>query len=165
MGYQNYNTVGIGRKTTAIKPISDLRNRAKEISRLCHRENRPVFITRNGESDLVVMSQAHYDRLVARLDLYQKLDEAEVQSRPRGSPRAGHRAVMRQLRARLALCLRVESHRARDLDTLVIEATSPAPRRKWWELSADGIKEAAKTLGDIATPVLSTLAKLATFLA
>ena len=87
---------------TLIKPISDLRNRAKEISRMCHRENRPVFITRNGESDLVVMSQAHYDRLVARLELYQKLDEAEVQARRGGrGPRAGHRAVMRRLRARL----------------------------------------------------------------
>lgn len=86
---------------TVIRPISDLRNRAKEISRLRHRENRPVFITRNGENDLVVMSQAHYDRLVARLDLYQKLDEVEVQSRPGRGPRAGHRAVMRRLRARL----------------------------------------------------------------
>jgi prevent-host-death family protein len=102
LGYQNYDIVGIRRKTmTVIKPISDLRNRAKEISRLCHRENRPVFITRNGENDLVVMSQAHYDRLVARLDLYQNLDEAEVQARPGGGPRAGHRAVMRRLRTRL----------------------------------------------------------------
>ena len=83
-----------------IKPISDLRNRAKEISKLCHRENRPVFITKNGENDLVVMSQAHYDRLLARLELYQKLDEADVQAR-RGGRRIGHRALMRKLRARL----------------------------------------------------------------
>ena len=50
----------------AIRPISDLRNRAREIARLCHTSNRPVFITRNGESDLVVMSQAHYNRLWSR---------------------------------------------------------------------------------------------------
>lgn len=84
-----------------IKPISDLRNRAKQISRLCHEADRPVFITRNGTNDLVVMSQAHYDRLVARLELYQKIDEAEAQARRRG-PRTGHRTLMRKLRARLA---------------------------------------------------------------
>ncbi len=85
---------------SVIKPISDLRNRAKEISKLCHHENRPVFITRNGENDLVVMSQAHYDRLVARLELYQKLDEAEIRAR-RGGRRVSHQAMMRKLRARL----------------------------------------------------------------
>ncbi len=83
-----------------MKPISDLRNRAKEISRLCHREDRPVFITRNGQSDLVVMSQAHYDRLQAQLELYRKLDEAEVQAAT-GAKGIGHREMMRRLRARL----------------------------------------------------------------
>ena len=83
-----------------IKPISDLRNRAKEISRLCHREDRPVFITRNGQSDLVVMSQAHYDRLRAQLELYRTLDEAEVQA-ARGAKGIGHREMMRRLRARV----------------------------------------------------------------
>ena len=83
-----------------IKPISDLRNRANEISRLCHREDRPVFITRNGQSDLVVMSQAHYDRLQAQLDLYRKLDEAEVQA-AKGTKGIGHREMMRRLRTRL----------------------------------------------------------------
>ena len=61
-----------------IKPISDLRNHADEISDLCHRENEPVFITKNGQGDLVVMSHAHYERLHSLLELYKKLDEAEV---------------------------------------------------------------------------------------
>ena len=82
-----------------IKPISDLRNRAKAISRLCHREDQPVFITRNGESDLVVMSQAHYERLQAQLELYRKLDEAEAQA-ARGTKGIGHGEMMRRLRAR-----------------------------------------------------------------
>lgn len=84
-----------------IKPISALRNQAREISRVCHREDRPVFITRNGESDLVVMSQAHYDRLQAQLELYRKLHEAELQVAA-GVRGIGHREVMRRLRARLA---------------------------------------------------------------
>jgi prevent-host-death family protein len=83
-----------------IKPISDLRNRANEIARLCHKEDRPVFITRNGQSDLVVMSQAHYDRLQAQLELYWKLDEAETQA-AKGVKGIGHREMMRRLRARL----------------------------------------------------------------
>ena len=36
---------------------------------------------------------------------------------------------------------------ASDLETLTKEATSRSPRRRWWELSAEGIKEAAKTVG------------------
>jgi prevent-host-death family protein len=88
------------RAMPVIKPISDLRNRAKEISRLCHRDDRPVFITRNGEGDLVVMSQAHYDRLQAQLELYRKLDEAEAQARARRAT-IGHPAMMRRLRSRV----------------------------------------------------------------
>lgn len=53
-----------------IRPISDLRNRALEISELCHTEEQPVFITRNGKGDMVVMSQAHYERLQSLIELY-----------------------------------------------------------------------------------------------
>jgi prevent-host-death family protein len=102
--YQNSDTVADdciekGATVPVIKPISDLRNRAKEISEICHREDRPVFITRNGEGDLVVLSQAHYERLQAQLELYRKLAEAESQA-ARGTKRIGHRTVMRRLRAR-----------------------------------------------------------------
>ena len=58
--------------------ISDLRNRAVEISELCHREDQPVFITRNGKGDMVVMSLAHYERLQSMLQLYHILGEAEA---------------------------------------------------------------------------------------
>jgi len=61
-----------------IRPISDLRNRANEISELCHSENEPVFITKKGKGDLVVMSQAHYERILSMIELYDKLGEAEA---------------------------------------------------------------------------------------
>ena len=61
-----------------IRPISDLRNRANEISELCHSENEPVFITKKGKGDLVVMSQAHYERILSMIELYNKLGEAEA---------------------------------------------------------------------------------------
>ena len=50
-----------------IKPISDLRNNFAAISETCHREGEPVFITRNGEGDLVVMSMAAYEQREADL--------------------------------------------------------------------------------------------------
>ena len=61
-----------------IKPISDLRNKANEISRICHETGEPVFITKNGEGDLVVMSLAAFERDRARLELYHLLGEAEA---------------------------------------------------------------------------------------
>jgi prevent-host-death family protein len=80
-----------------IKPISDLRNHAKELSKLCHDSGEPIFITRNGEGDMVLMSIAAYERLEAQLDLYRLLDEAEmdVAAGDRGVSVA---AVRRQLR-------------------------------------------------------------------
>lgn len=77
-----------------IRPISDLRNKSHEIESLCHESGEPVFITKNGEGNLVVLSQAAYERDQARLELYRLLDEAEadLQSGDRGvSP-----AVMRK---------------------------------------------------------------------
>jgi prevent-host-death family protein len=60
-----------------IRPISDLRNNASEISELCRREREPVFITKNGVGDMVVMSMETYERQQALLELYGKLSEAE----------------------------------------------------------------------------------------
>ena len=62
-----------------IRPISDLRDTNK-ISELCHAQREPVFITKNGYSDLVIMSAAAYERQMAMLEVYQKLSEAEAQS-------------------------------------------------------------------------------------
>ena len=43
-----------------IMPIKDLRNTV-EISEFAHKEREPVFITKNGYSGLVVMSNELYD--------------------------------------------------------------------------------------------------------
>jgi len=81
-----------------IRPISDLRNRALEISELCHAEEQPIFITRNGKGDLVVMSQAHYERLQSLIELYQKLGEAEVLDAA-GDKGISHTDLMNKLKA------------------------------------------------------------------
>lgn len=62
-----------------IKPISDLRNKSNEISRLARNSDEPIFITKNGEGDLVVMSMPHYSRMKLKLDLIAKLSVAQNQ--------------------------------------------------------------------------------------
>ena len=62
----------------AILPIRDLKNTAK-ISALCKETDAPVFITKNGYGDMVVMSMSRYERSLARLDVFDRLDEAERQ--------------------------------------------------------------------------------------
>ena len=80
-----------------IRPISDLRNHANEISELCHGADEPVFITKNGQGDLVVMSHAHYERLHNLLELYQKLGEAEALDAA-GDKGITHREMMKRIK-------------------------------------------------------------------
>ena len=62
-----------------IKPISDLRNKSNEISKIANDSNEPIFITKNGEGDLVVMSMNHYSKMQLKLDLLSKLSVAQKQ--------------------------------------------------------------------------------------
>ncbi len=62
-----------------IKPISDLRNKANEISKLVHTSQEPIFITKNGEGNMVVMSMAHYAQMLKKIDLLTKLGAAQSQ--------------------------------------------------------------------------------------
>ncbi|MCD6023369.1 MAG: hypothetical protein K0Q91_285 [Fibrobacteria bacterium] len=60
-----------------IRPISDLRNKSQEISELAQKSNLPVFITKNGREDMVVLSMAAWEDLyVYPLLLEAELDEA-----------------------------------------------------------------------------------------
>ncbi len=83
-----------------IKPISDLRNNFAAISETCHREGEPVFITKNGEGDLVVMSMAAYEQREATLDLYAKLLEAR-ERKARGEAPVAPADAMNELRVRI----------------------------------------------------------------
>lgn len=59
----------------SIRPSSDLRNNYNEISQFCHQFGEPVYITKNGQGDLAVMSIETYERLVGKFELYKLLDE------------------------------------------------------------------------------------------
>ena len=59
----------------AIRPSADLRNKYNEISDFCHEFPEPVFITKNGKGDLVVMSMETYDLLSGKLELYSAIEK------------------------------------------------------------------------------------------
>ena len=81
-----------------IRPISELKN-TNNISSLCHEVKAPVFITKNGYSDLVIMSIDTYKRDMALLEIYEKLAEAEAQLEA-GAPTKSHRKMIDSLRRR-----------------------------------------------------------------
>ena len=61
-----------------IKSSTDLRNNYNEISTFCRESREPVFITKNGQGDLAVMSIETYEMLTGKLELYQLLDEGRT---------------------------------------------------------------------------------------
>jgi prevent-host-death family protein len=62
---------------TLIKPSAMIRQNYNEISKLCRETKEPVFLTKNGEGDLVVMDIDTYDQRVQQLELREKLVEIE----------------------------------------------------------------------------------------
>lgn len=61
-----------------IRPITDLRN-TNEISDLCHAKKEPIFITKNGYGDLVVMSIETFEAMMEDRDLDADIAEAEAE--------------------------------------------------------------------------------------
>lgn len=61
-----------------IRPITDLRN-TNEISEICHAQKEPVFITKNGYGDLVVMSIETYEEMLENRALDVSIFEAEAE--------------------------------------------------------------------------------------
>jgi len=59
-----------------IIPIKDLKNTG-EISSLCHEANEPIYITKNGYGDLVIMSIQLFEELMFMHNLYSKLADSE----------------------------------------------------------------------------------------
>ena len=59
-----------------IRPITDLRN-TTEISEMCHENHEPVFITKNGYGDLVVMSIEAYEEILKTIQDDLAISDAE----------------------------------------------------------------------------------------
>ena len=62
---------------SSIRPVSDLRNNFAEISKIVHETAQPVFLTKNGFGDMVVLSMEAYENLQFESEVYFKLQEAE----------------------------------------------------------------------------------------
>lgn len=64
-----------------IRPVSDLRNNFADISKVVHETAEPVFLTKNGYGDMVVMSMEAYERLKMDILIYEKLKEAALEAK------------------------------------------------------------------------------------
>ena len=84
-----------------IRPVSDLRNNFADISRIVHETGEPVFLTKNGYGDMVVMSMEAYERKLFESEIYFKLKEAELEAKTIDK-RYSHKEVFDELRAKLS---------------------------------------------------------------
>ena len=67
-----------------IRPVSDLRNNFADISKTVHETAQPVFLTKNGYGDMVVMSMEAFEKMHFESDVYFKLTEAEREAAETG---------------------------------------------------------------------------------
>ena len=81
-----------------IVPIKELRN-TTEISERCHASNEPIFVTKNGYGDLVVMSITTYENLVQNAKVDAAIEMAELELKAGGELQEA-KSVLKQLRAK-----------------------------------------------------------------
>ncbi|WP_235589100.1 type II toxin-antitoxin system prevent-host-death family antitoxin [Tepidibacillus decaturensis] len=78
-----------------------LRNNFADISRIVHEKAEPVFLTKNGFGDMVVMSIETYERKLFESEIYFKLKETELEANTTDK-KYSHKEVFDDLRAKLA---------------------------------------------------------------
>lgn len=83
-----------------IRPVSDLRNHFPDISKVVHESQEPVFLTKNGYGDMVVMSMETFEKQQYEAELYLKLKEAELEAKMTDK-RLSHDDVFGGLRKKL----------------------------------------------------------------
>ena len=64
-----------------ILPSTSLRNQYNEISEKCKQTGEPIFLTRNGEGDLVVMSIEAYEKQQNLLKLKERFLDIELEQK------------------------------------------------------------------------------------
>ncbi len=80
-----------------IRPVSDLRNNFADISKTVHETSQPVFLTKNGYGDMVVLSMEAYENLQFESEVYFKLKEAEKEAES-NNKRYSSKEVLKHLR-------------------------------------------------------------------
>ena len=61
-----------------IMPIKDLKN-TSEISDICHKSEEPIYITKNGYGDMVIMSIEVYQSIMQKVEVYKDVEVSELQ--------------------------------------------------------------------------------------
>ena len=84
-----------------IRPVSDLRNNFAEISRAVHETGEPVFLTKNGYGDMVVMSIEAYGARQFESEIFRKLKEAQIEAKSTDI-RYSHEEVLSGLKLKVA---------------------------------------------------------------
>lgn len=75
-----------------IVPIKDLRN-TTDISERCHSTTEPIFVTKNGYGDLVVMSMETYETMLQTAAVDKAIETAEAELRAGGELYDAHEAL------------------------------------------------------------------------
>jgi len=84
-----------------IRPVSDLRNNFAEISKIVHETGEPVFLTKNGYGDMVVMSIEAFEARQFESEIFQKLKEAQIEAKSTGI-RYSHEEIISGLKLKVA---------------------------------------------------------------
>ena len=63
-----------------IIPIKDLKDTAK-VSEMCHKSADPIFVTKNGYGDMVLMSMETFEEMHQKEQLYRELEISENEIR------------------------------------------------------------------------------------
>ena len=61
-----------------IIPIKDLKDTAA-ISEMCHQADSPIFVTKNGYGDMVLMSMEVFESMQKKWDMYSEIEKAEAE--------------------------------------------------------------------------------------
>ena len=61
-----------------IIPIKDLKN-TSEISEMCHKTDEPIYVTKNGYGDMVIMSMEIYESTMRQIAVYRDIEISEKQ--------------------------------------------------------------------------------------
>lgn len=83
-----------------IIPIKELK-KTSEISEMCHKADGPIYITKNGYGDMVIMSMENYEAAMRQLAMYRDIEISEKQIENGQTKDA--RSALKEMRAKYGL--------------------------------------------------------------
>ena len=83
-----------------IIPIKELK-KTSEISEICHKADGPIYITKNGYGDMVIMSIENYEAVMRQLAIYRDIEISEKQIENGQTKDA--RSALKEMRAKYGL--------------------------------------------------------------